>query len=380
MKNIYLILITILLLPNLGSSQEDEICYTVTYRNNLSIQKGLDIRKLSTAELLNTRTVTYQNQITEVLTNGGDYEKSIKTVYHKNYVPSWYLVPDKILINGEGVTSYFYSTSSIYEGGWQGHNQQSMAPNTSYSVESKSGNKFPDRKYVTHYTTDEFTEYEDMRQLITQTSLITRFTYKEPTYIDIKKWENQGYTVHYDNNTIEIINAEYAMRWNRLNKTTVESFFTNSNLVFETTSYYRWNNELQSDVLFKKVNRSPIILTTGDCAEELNVEYYSDWGSSCNSSALEVRKSENSEVAIPSIAVYPSPASNEINLDLSQVKVDQENNVEIMIYNSFGSTVYYAKTKSNDNITIDINRFSPGIYQIAVFNGSEFTTTSFTKL
>ncbi|MBL0096495.1 MAG: T9SS type A sorting domain-containing protein [Bacteroidetes bacterium] len=69
------------------------------------------------------------------------------------------------------------------------------------------------------------------------------------------------------------------------------------------------------------------------------------------------------------IALYPSPASSEINIRLDETV----KNAHIEIYNSVGSLVK-TLTNVNEIVKVDVSGFAKGIYSVMVTaNGKSFT-------
>jgi hypothetical protein len=73
------------------------------------------------------------------------------------------------------------------------------------------------------------------------------------------------------------------------------------------------------------------------------------------------------------IRIYPNPAENEINISTVY------NISEVLVYSVTGKQVLHQKQGSVNHLKLNIERFSPGIYLLKVFQNDQISTLKFVK-
>ena len=85
--------------------------------------------------------------------------------------------------------------------------------------------------------------------------------------------------------------------------------------------------------------------------------------------------SENTNATQNQIEIVPSPAHNDINVNIPGLYQNQD--LTITIYNSIGKKIYSNELYNNGQININIGKFSPGIYFLVANNHIKTLAKSF---
>ena len=356
----------------ISAQTKDKVCYTTTERVVKNIPYEVDVNTLATHEILSTRIVTVQKSYTESLDNKDNYTTSYEYLYHKNYFPDWYLVPDETVIDETGITNYFTSTTTLYDGGWQGHNYEAEANNSEYIVDLKGTN--PQKKYFTDYTYDEFQEYDWLRQEIIKNGILFQFIFNPPSTTQLEEWEQNGYTAVITGTHILITNSNISFEWDLVNNTVTTVLYEYSNVISKEIRYYEFNTEIGENLVKTVVKTEYLTLTTGDCAEEVTTTDY-EFDSFC--SELGLRNGTKPDKNNMEAKVFPNPANDRLTVTVDIPKNSKR--MEVIIYDQMGSTVSRKILNAVEELSIDISTLQPGFYTIGLNVDNKFKSIPFVK-
>lgn len=359
------------------SHDESVLCYKTTTKEVQKLFSQVDYEKIATHELLRTKVITYKKAFRSYFDENGEHVNKYRYEYHYNLFPNWHIAPDEVISDHEGTHQVFTTTSTIYKGGWFGHDYELQNENAFTTMDLRYG--YPEYTYHVAHDADSYREYYENKQTLLENGLVFPFKYLLPTEKELTEFESGGYTIIQNEEFIKVFNRDVTITWYVSLKKVVYEFYENYQLVFRIQRFFEWNEEINHDVIVKEIETTPYTLSTGDCAESEITTVYSDYAFGCSEEYenIEIRESQKSTQQ-SQLTIFPNPANDVITLTLQRPIIESDD-IEIMIYNSLGSLVYGENTRGKMNPSIYVQKLPAGAYYLSIQINNDFYSNTFIK-
>lgn len=356
-------------------SAQNDLCYSKSTKSYIKLGE-VNYDELTTSELLSTRIRSSITKEREYLDDNNDLVRTYSYSFEKNFFPDWYVKPDEVVINQHGRYNFFYSTSTIYEGEWEGARFTNLGSGTY----QEGVGEFATRR---NYFIPHSTEVIRKRQLI-KDQLITwgvqwtkRFTV--PTQDVLQIYREEGYDVRILNEVITIAGNGISFIYNQNeNSTTYISDDGNGNTQ-TTVKTYKYFEEVDDLLLHTETTSIPKTLSTGDCVVEVTEIIYDDYSNSCGQNSQPELENRSKNEISDGIILYPNPAKERLTISLpDNIKSAKTN---ITIYNNLGYIIKEFEVSPKEKETVlEVNNYPPGMYQCIIQLGDNHYIKSFIKL
>lgn len=359
------------------SQPESVLCYKTTTKEVQKLFTEVDYEKMATHELLRTKVITYKQAFQTYLDENDNFVKRYRYEYHHNLFPDWHMAPDETIFDHEGTHQVFRSSSTVYKGGWFGHDYTLQKEGAYTTMDLRHG--YPEYTYHVNHDTEGYRDYFELKETMLHHGLLFPFKYVIPTQKELNEYQNQGFTVIQHVDYIKVFNRDITMTWYLETKKVVYEFYENYVLIYKIQRFYDWVEEVRQDVIVKEIETTPYILSTGDCAESETTTLFSDYAYGCDdeSQTVDPRVADNKAEA-QNLVVQPNPAHDYITLQF-QRPVGEDEQIEINIYNSLGSLVYHEIRRGKINSQLNIQNLPSGAYYLSIQVKNDFYTTNLIK-
>jgi len=361
----------------------NNLSYDMLTKQYQKLPINIDLTELSVVEQLKTKTILYEESI-HYYFQDDQFVKESRYHNQQNLYPSWYLLPDVVYYSSAGTEQIFASKSSLYPGGWWGHNkamERRSIDQTELRLQfyENDWHGHPNTgRFITKFDQDELTEYSDQN---TQYSTDGFLPYYIPTLINHSSGTDFtnldfGELIHRDGPDFEqVYNNDISITWYASKGLEEILIYENGDLSKIISKEYLFDPVHEMYLLNRVIEIIRNELSTGECYEQVEERYYSNY--EFNRTSLEPRSAQNNELEI---SISPNPTKDNLLIDFTALQLSNSYIEYHVIDNSGISILKNSEDNfSADKLMVNIAHIPSGMYHILIQVGNKFTTKSFVK-
>lgn len=351
----------------------DNLCYSETLSERISVAEGVDLSTLDILDKLKFKEKEYKNDHSEYFNEAGYATHDVNYVSQSNMFPKWYLPPSTVRSDESGMKSFFTETSKYLKDGWTG-GSVTKSPRGKYIEDLKTGEKYLYQPY------SEMAEkyYALWNKSVQEKGFLYKYVFSFPDTEELTILESEGFEITFLENIIRAKNASTILLWDTSNKIFVKQSHEGESLKNTTKTYYAYNQEFQAYLIKSVVTTIPEHFDNGDCYETITRRVYSDYTGNCTQNSIPLRGMvQSNDVQTPhDISIHPNPASHQIMVDVPLSNLPSS----VSILDVTGSMMMQRKLEKDiSNFNLSVGDLPSGIYVLRVQQGEQQYSSKFVK-
>ncbi len=351
----------------------DNLCHDEEFTERISVVTDFESSTLTILDKLKFRKKKYVKKHHEYFAAVDYATHDMHFVSHENMFPEWYSHPSTIRSDETGTKSFFTSQYENLPDGWTG-GIKSETEHGEYIDNTRTGEKYLSQPYSQKATE----AYQSWNQKVLSEGFLTKYTFYYPSNSDLEAMQSEGFDVSSTEGIIAAKNTSIIMVWDVVKKVFIRQFLESNTLVKTVKTFYQYNEEFNTNLIFSVVTITPGTFENGDCYETISYTRYSNYSDRCDDRYSDSRsdKSENEISQSDALKVYPNPANDIINITVPPTKLK----TSLQISNVNGEILVQRQIVDGlSSLSLDIGEFPSGIYSITCIQGKDNYTSKFVK-
>lgn len=280
--------------------------------------------------------------------------------------PKWYVPASTIRADETGTKSYYTEDNKYLKDGWSG-GSKTKTNRGEYIKNAKTGERY---FHQPHSKSSEEL-YVNLNDFVDANGFLPSYLFTKPDSYHFSKIKNENYEIIEDDNIIKIADKTNNFVWDLNAKIIVKQKIKDDQLIKTTKHYYKYNETLKEDLLYKTITIEPGTFSKGGYFEIVKTNIYNNYSTSCFP-----KKIANTASVIKHLELLPNPASHIINVKIP----DSDISANVKISNITGATLIERNIEGGkQEYAFNVNDFPAGIYIVKLTQNSTQYSSKFAK-